>query len=77
MILNFKENNGPVDATIEALIHQVGEVCRPRIVREMILTALKAGQEDNGGADLKMMNTSLKEMRYTAKSSAIIATLKK
>jgi uncharacterized protein (TIGR00730 family) len=33
----------------------------------MILAALKAGQEDDGGVDLKMMNTSLKEMRYTAK----------
>lgn len=67
MKLNFKENNGPVDATIDALISQAGGIVRPRIVREMILAALKAGQEDDGGVDLKMMNTSLKEMRYTAK----------
>lgn len=67
MKLTFKNDNGPVDATIEALIKQAGGILRPRIVREMILAALKAGQEDDGGADIKMMNTSLKEMRYTAK----------
>lgn len=67
MKLNFKETNGPVDAAIDALIHQVGDIGRPRIAREMILAALKAGQEDDGGVDLKMMSTSLKEMRYTAK----------
>ena len=67
MQLNFNENNGPVDAAIEDLINLVGDVRRPWIVRKMILTALKAGQEDNGGVDLKMMSTSLKEMRYTAK----------
>ncbi|MCU0600102.1 MAG: TIGR00730 family Rossman fold protein [Desulfobacterales bacterium] len=67
MKLNYKENNGPVDAAIEKLIQQVGDIRRPRVVREMILAALKAGQEDDGGVDLKMMNTSLKETRYTAK----------
>jgi uncharacterized protein (TIGR00730 family) len=67
MKLSYKADNGPVDGTIEELIRQVGDVRRPRVVREMILAALKAGQEDDGGVDLKMMNTSLKEMRYTAK----------
>ncbi len=67
MKLNFKENNGLVDVAIDNLINQAGDIARPRIVREMILSALKAGQEDDAGVDLKMMNTSLKEMRYTAK----------
>lgn len=67
MKLNFKEDNGPVDVIIDKLISQVEDIGRPRIVREMILAALKAGQEDDGGGDLKMMNTSLKEMRYTSK----------
>jgi uncharacterized protein (TIGR00730 family) len=67
MKLNYRDNNGPVDVAIEELIQHVGDVRRPRIVREMILAALKAGQEDDGGVDLKMMTTSLKEMRYTAK----------
>jgi uncharacterized protein (TIGR00730 family) len=67
MELHFKENNGPVDEIIENLIALAGGIRRPPIVREMILAALKAGQEDDGGVDLKLMNTSLKEMRYTAK----------
>ena len=67
MKLNYKDSNGPVDVAIEDLIHVAGGVRRPRILREMILAALKAGREDDGGVDLKMMNTSLKEMRYTAK----------
>ena len=33
----------------------------------MILTALKAGQEDPGRAELKLMTSTLKELRYTAK----------
>ena len=39
----------------------------PDIVREIILAGLKAGQENSGRMDLKLMNTSLKEMRFTAK----------
>jgi uncharacterized protein (TIGR00730 family) len=33
----------------------------------MIIAALKAGQENGGMADLKLMNSSLKEMRFTSK----------
>jgi uncharacterized protein (TIGR00730 family) len=67
MKLTFKENSGPIEELIAKLIEQAGDIRRPRIVREMILASLKAGQEDDGRVDLKLMNTSLKEMRYTAK----------
>ena len=67
MKLNFKKNNGPIDEVIAQLIEMAGDIRRPRIVREMILASMKAGQEDDGRVDLKLMNTSLKEMRYTAK----------
>ena len=66
--LHFTLTNGPVDPAIEALIALAGGIRRPRIVREMILAALKAGQEDKDDrVDLKMMNQTLKEMRFTAK----------
>lgn len=65
--LRFHGSNGPVDDAIEALMEMAGGVRRPRLVREMIIAALKAGQEDDEKADLKLMNTSLKEMRFTAK----------
>jgi hypothetical protein len=67
MKLNFRESNGQVDEIIAQLIKLAGDIHRPHIVREMVLASLKAGQEDDGQVDLKLMNTSLKEMRYTAK----------
>lgn len=67
MKLYFNESNGVADEAISQLMSLVGDIRRPAIVREMILAALKAGQEDEERADLKLMNTTLKEMRFTAK----------
>ena len=65
--LHFTRTNGPVDDAIDGLMAQVGDVAHPDIVREIILAGLKAGQENGGRADLKLMNSSMKEMRFTAK----------
>ncbi len=59
-------SNGPVDAAIGQLLEMV-PVNHPELVREMIIAALKAGQEEDIRADLKLMNTTLKEMRFTSK----------
>jgi len=67
MKLHFTKTNGVVDEAIDRLIELSDGVRRPEIVREMILAALKAGQEDDERADLKLMNSTLKEMRFTAK----------
>ncbi len=67
MKLHFTKTNGPVDEAIDKLIDITGGIRRPEYVREMILAALKAGQEDDESADLKLMNTTLKEMRFTSK----------
>jgi uncharacterized protein (TIGR00730 family) len=77
MEIRFKGDNGPVDEAIHDLIEAVGGVRRPGIVREMILASLKAGQEDDGRVDLKLMNTSLKEMRFTAKAFSPYRDVKK
>jgi uncharacterized protein (TIGR00730 family) len=77
MEIYFKGDNGPVDEAIHDLIEVVGGVRRPGIVREMILASLKAGQEDDGRVDLKLMNTSLKEMRFTAKAFSPYRDVKK
>jgi uncharacterized protein (TIGR00730 family) len=66
MNLHFSLSNGPVDAAIGQLLQMV-PVNHPELVREMIIAALKAGQEDDIRADLKLMNTTLKEMRFTSK----------
>jgi hypothetical protein len=67
MDLHFTRTNGLADDAIDQLIALVGGIKYPEIVREMILAALKAGQENDGRADLKLMNSTLKEMRFTSK----------
>jgi len=52
---------------IQALIDKVGGIYHPALVREMIIAALKAGQETSYLADMKMLNNTMKEMRYTNK----------
>ena len=66
MILHFTKTNGPVDEAIDNLMGDL-DIRHPEIVREMIIAALKAGQENDEKADLKLMNTTLKEMRFTSK----------
>lgn len=67
MDLHFTRTNGPVDEAIDRLIEITGNIRHPDIIREMIIAALKAGIEDNIIADLKLMNTTMKEMRFTSK----------
>lgn len=67
MELHFTRTNGPVDEAIDQLFNLAGNVHHPAIVREMILAALKAGQENTERINLKIINTTLKEMRFTAK----------
>lgn len=70
MEINFTRTNGPLDDRIEELMRLAGDIRHPDMVREMIIAALKAGIENTGNedrADLKLMNTTLKEMRFTSK----------
>lgn len=67
MKLHFTRTNGPVDDAIDKLLEMVGDVNHPEIVREMIIAALKVGIEEKEKADLKLINSTLKEMRFTAK----------
>jgi uncharacterized protein (TIGR00730 family) len=67
MKLRFTKTNGPIDKAIDDLMETAEGIRRPDYVRDMIIAALKAGQEDDTRADLKLMNTTLKEMRFTSK----------
>ena len=67
MELHFTRTNGEADTAIDALIDKVGGIRHADIVREMVLAALKAGQEGDCRGDLKLMNATLKEMRFTSK----------
>lgn len=65
--LHFNEDNGEIDSAIYDLLQLAGGITHPDIISELILASLKAGQENPERADLKLMNSTLKEMRYTAK----------
>lgn len=65
--LHFTRTNGPADHLIDRLVDLVGGIHNPELIREMILAALKAGQETHEKADLKLMNSTMKEMRFTSK----------
>ena len=75
--LHFTRTNGAVDDSIDNLMAAVGGITHPDIVREIILAGLKAGQENDGRMDLKLMNTTLKEMRFTAKVFGPYRTVRK
>jgi uncharacterized protein (TIGR00730 family) len=66
MDISFKRTNGPLDELIDDLL-AMAEVHHPDIIREMVLSALKTGQENDYLADLKMLRVTMKEMRYTSK----------
>lgn len=63
----FKRTEGEVDKAIDRLIGMVDDIDYPELVREMIIAALKAGREKNDRAHLRLMNSTMKEMRFTGK----------
>ena len=65
--LHFTRTNGAADKAIDELLNIAGDISHPELVREMVLSALKAGQENNDRAHMKLMNTTMKEMRFTGK----------
>lgn len=70
MEIHFDRRNGIIDEQIDLLLKEIGvtDSGQPsRMVREMILSVLKAGQEITYPADLKLLRTTIKEMQNTAK----------
>lgn len=67
MELKFSRENGEIDILIDRLIERAEGVSNPTYIREMVIAALKAGQETDYLADLKLLSSSMKEMRYTNK----------
>ena len=67
MELSFSRSNSEIDQIISRLFELSGDIHHPEIIREMILSSLKVGQEIDYLADLKLINRTLREMRFTAK----------
>lgn len=67
MELSFSHTNEEVDRLIDRLIAAAQGVTHPHLVRELIISALKIGQETGYQPDLKLINRTLREMRYTTR----------
>lgn len=57
----------PFDQRVQELVRDWGANKNPDLIEEMIVTALKMARDEMSVADLKLINRSLKEMRYAAK----------
>ncbi|MEO7724208.1 MAG: TIGR00730 family Rossman fold protein [Chthoniobacterales bacterium] len=55
------------EARIRQLVADWGAEKSPELIEELIITALKMARDKMGTGDLKLMNRSLKELRYAAK----------
>lgn len=77
MELSFHRSNGEVDSLIDRLITAAGNVANPAMVRELLINSLRIGQDVDYPADLKLINCTLREMRYTTKVFAPYRSRKK
>ncbi|NOR50345.1 MAG: TIGR00730 family Rossman fold protein [Desulfuromonadales bacterium] len=66
MDISLKKTNGSLDNLINEIL-SMADVHHPKIIREMVLSALKTGQESDYLADLKMLRSTMNEMRSTTK----------
>jgi uncharacterized protein (TIGR00730 family) len=73
----FKRTDSAVDKAIDSLIELTENIDHPDLVREMIIAALKAGIEKNDRAHLKLMNSTMKEMRFTGKIFSPYSSVRK
>ena len=69
--------DSPFDARVKDLVRDWGANKNPELIEEMIVTALKMARDEMGVADLKLINRSLKEMRYAAKVFARYSQFRK
>jgi uncharacterized protein (TIGR00730 family) len=57
----------PFDTRVRELVRDWGTTKSPELIEEMIVTALRMARDEMSVADLKLINRSVKEMRYAAK----------
>src|SRR6266699_1377293 len=69
--------NPPFDARVRQLVRDWDASESPELIEEMIVTALKIARDRMSVADLKLINRSIKEMRFSAKVFAPFQHLRK
>ncbi len=66
-----------IDGLIDELTRRSGSVETGSLLREIITTAVKLGKESNDRGDLKLVNNTLKELRYSFKVFSPYRNVKK
>ena len=69
--MTYSMNNEEIDAQIRSLVNRVVESNPAKasdadLITEIVVTALKLLRDDTDRGDIKMMNTALKELRYSS-----------
>ena len=67
MEISFSHTNESLDGLIDRLIQKAEGVSNHELVRDLIISSLKIGQEVDYIPDLRLINRTLREMRYTAR----------
>lgn len=79
--MRYRMNDESLDTRIQALVAEAAgpndDVKNTDLVTEIIVTALKLLRDETDRADTKMMNTALKELRYSSRVFAPHRHLKK
>lgn len=62
---SYELGNPELDGRIRQLVTDAGGGANPDLIAEMIVTALRLHRDKGSRGDLKLINTALKEMRYS------------
>jgi len=73
----YKTGDENIDKMISDLAGRAGPAANESLLREILTTVVKLGQESKDQGDLKLVNKALKELRYSFKIFAPYRTVKK
>ena len=67
MSFRYSTGNSQLDLAIQDILHRAGASHDKEVLHQMMVTIVKLAQEDADTGDLKIINSTLKEMRYAFK----------
>lgn len=63
----YSTGNGHIDTMIADLLHRAGATDNADLLHQMMVSVIKLAQDETERGDIKILNTTLKEMRYSFK----------
>lgn len=67
MSYRYSTGNSQLDTSIQDILHRSGASADAELLHQMMVTVVKLAQDGADHGDLKIINTTLKEMRYAFK----------